>query len=275
MSGMEADLSIGVFSRMTFVSVKALRHYDEIGLLAPAWVDPDSGYRHYSAAQVSVAQVIRRLRDLGMPLDQITAVVHARDVDTRNAAIAAHLRRMEDQLEETRATVASLRALIERGPATIPVEYRRLPQAPTIAIGEEVRGADMHAWLDDAFGELRAALDALGLRRGGVDGALFSSELLEDERGELVAFIPVAESSGGAGRGRARILPETEYAIAVHVGPFEDLDQTYGALGIAVAQRAIGVQGPIRENYLVGASDTPDPTRHRTEVCWPVFQTVG
>jgi DNA-binding transcriptional MerR regulator len=259
---MEASLSIGVFSRMTFVSVKALRHYDEIGLLAPAWVDPDSGYRHYAAAQVPVAQVIRRLRDLGMPLDQITAVVHARDVDTRNAAIAAHLRRMEDQLEETRATVASLRALI-------------LPQAPTIAIGEEVRGADMHAWLDDAFGELRAALDALGLRRGGVDGALFSSELLEDERGELVAFIPVAESSGGAGRARARILPETEYAIAVHVGPFEDLDQTYGALGIAVAQRAIGVQGPIRENYLVGASDTPDPTRHRTEVCWPVFQTVG
>lgn len=224
MSGMEANLSIGVFSRMTFVSVKALRHYDEIGLLAPAWVDPDSGYRDYSAAQVPVAQVIRRLRDLGMPLDQITAVVHARDVDTRNAAIAAHLRRMEDQLEETRATVASLRALIERGPATIPVGYRRLPQAPTIAIGEEVRGADMHAWLDDAFGELRAALDALGLRRNGVDGALFSSELLEDERGELVAFIPVAESSGGAGRGRARILPETEYAIAVHVGPFEDLD---------------------------------------------------
>jgi len=271
---MEADLSIGVFSRMTFVSVKALRHYDEIGLLAPAWVDPDSGYRHYSTAQVPVAQVIRRLRDLGMPLDQITAVVHARDVDTRNAAIAAHLRRMEDQLEETRATVASLRALIERGPATIPVEYRRLPQASTIAIGDEVRSADMLAWLDDAFGELRAALDALGLRRSGVDGALFSTELLEDERGDLVAFIPVAESSGDAGRWRARILPETEYAIAVHAGSFEDLDQTYGALGIAVAQRAIGVQGPIRENFLVGASDTPDPTRHRTEVCWPVFQTV-
>jgi DNA-binding transcriptional MerR regulator len=275
MPGMEASLSIGVFSRMTFVSVKALRHYDEIGLLAPAWVDPDTGYRHYSAAQVPVAQVIRRLRELGMPLDQIAAVVHARDVGTSNAAIAAQLRRMEGQLEETQATVASLRALLERGPATIPVEYRRLPQAPAIAIGEEVSGADMHAWLDDAFGELRAALDALGLRRGGVDGALFSSELLEDERGELVAFIPVAEAAGGAGRGQARMLPETDYAIAVHVGAFEDLDQTYGALGIAVARRAIGGQGPIRENYLVGASDTPDVARHRTEVCWPVVQTAG
>lgn len=274
MSGMEANLSIGDFSRMTFVSVKALRHYDEVGLLAPAWVDPRSGYRHYSVAQVPVAQAIRRLRDLGMPLEGIGTVVHASDIGARNAAIAAHLGRMEDHLEETRATVASLRALLEGGSATIAVEYRRLPRATTIAIGEEVIGADMHAWLDQAFGELRAALEALGLPRGGADGALFSSELLEDERGDLVAFIPVAEATAAVGRGRARILPETEYAIAVHVGAFEDLDRTYGALGAAVAERAIGVRGPIRENYLVGASDTPDPARHRTEVCWPVFQTV-
>jgi len=41
-----------------------------------------------------------------------------------------------------------------------------------------------------------------------------------------------------------------------------------------VAERAIGVQGPIREAYLVGALDTADEARHRTEVCWPVFQTM-
>jgi DNA-binding transcriptional MerR regulator len=271
---MDANLSIGEFSRMTFVSVKALRHYDQIGLLAPAWVDPGSGYRHYSPAQVSVAQVIRRLRELGMPLDEIGGVVHAGDVETRNAAIAAHLQRMENQLEATRTAVSSLRALLERGSDTIPVEYRRLPQVASITIGAEVAGADMHAWLDEAFAELRTTLDALGLSRAGADGALFSAELLEDERGELVAFVPVAEASGSVGRGRVRILAETEYAIAVHIGAFEDLDQTYAALGRAVARRAIGVRGPIRENYLVGAYETPEVARHRTEVCWPVFHTV-
>jgi DNA-binding transcriptional MerR regulator len=269
---MDATLSIGVFSRMTFVSVKALRHYDEIGLLAPAWVDPDSGYRHYSTAQVPVAQVIRRLRDLGMPLDQIAAVVHARDVGTRNAAIAGHLRRMEDQLEETRSTVASLRALLERGPATIPVEYRRLPQVSAIAIGEEIANAEIPEWLDAALRELRAMVDALGLERAGVDSALYASELLEEEHGEIVALIPVVGTVEITGRGRARIIPATEYAVATHRGSFEDLDQTFGALGAAVAERAIGVQGAIRENYLVGALDTPDERRHRTEVCWPVFQ---
>src|SRR5688572_30465499 len=131
---MDANLSIGDFSRMTFVSVKALRHYHEIGLLAPARVDADSGYRRYSTEQVPIAQAIRRLRDLGMPLEGIGMVVRAPDVGARNAAIAAHLARMEGQLEETRATVASLRALLERGAATIAVEYRRLPRITALAI---------------------------------------------------------------------------------------------------------------------------------------------
>jgi len=48
----------------------------------------------------------------------------------------------------------------------------------------------------------------------------------------------------------------------------------FGALGTVVADRAIGVQGPIRENYLVGPLDTSDETQHRTEICWPIFQTV-
>jgi DNA-binding transcriptional MerR regulator/effector-binding domain-containing protein len=270
---MQAELSIGAFSRMTFLSVKALRHYHEIGLLAPARVDAGSGYRHYSVAQLPIAQVIRRLRDLGMPLGEIATIVRSPDVDTRNAAIIAHLRRMEGELERTRSTVASLRALLEHGPAAIAVEYRGVSPETVIASDAEIAIGDVPAWLDSAFGELRAAVDTLGLRRVGADAALFASELLEDERGDLVAFVPVAAATGTAGR--VRTLPATEYAVAVHRGSFEDLDQTFGALGAAVAERAIGVQGPIRENYLVGAFDTPDETRHRTEICWPVFQIAA
>ena len=65
---MSVMLSIGDFSRMTHLSIKALRHYHEVGLLEPAEIDRDSGYRRYDAGQVAVAQVIRRFRDLGMPV---------------------------------------------------------------------------------------------------------------------------------------------------------------------------------------------------------------
>ena len=56
----------------------------------------------------------------------------------------------------------------------------------------------------------------------------------------------------------------------MHHGPFDDLDQTYAALGAFVAERAIGVDGPIRERYVVTADDRADPADLRTEVGWPV-----
>jgi hypothetical protein len=76
-----AFASIGDFSRMT-ISVKALRHYHEVGLLPPADIDPVTGYRRYAVDQVPTGQVIRRLRELGMSLDDVRAVIDAPDVRT-------------------------------------------------------------------------------------------------------------------------------------------------------------------------------------------------
>ena len=83
---MRLRLTIGDFSRMTQLSVKALRHYHEIALLEPIAVDPDSGYRLYDVDQVPVAQVIRRLRGLGMALDDVKRVLQAPDLSSRNHA---------------------------------------------------------------------------------------------------------------------------------------------------------------------------------------------
>jgi DNA-binding transcriptional MerR regulator len=253
-------VGIGDFSKMTFLSVKALRHYHEVGLLAPAEIDPDTGYRRYDAAQVSTAQVIRRLRELDMSLDEVRAVIEAPDVGARNEAISAHLRRMEGELEHTRGTVKSLRLLLDET-ASVPVEISYRVDEPThaLAIRDEIAHHDMFLWLDVAFAELHASVE----ERTDPDGALFSAELMEDELGEIVALVP----GTGAADGRIHTLelPRVEYAVAVHAGPLDEVDRTYGALGTVVAQRAIGVQGPLRENYL---SDD------RIEICWPVFQTT-
>ena len=110
---MQARIAIGDFARMTHLSVKALRHYHDVGLLEPAQVDPWSGYRFYEPGQVPLAQVIRRFRDLGMPLEEVRAVLEAPDVGARNDVIVAHLERMESQLAQTQAVVASLRSLLD------------------------------------------------------------------------------------------------------------------------------------------------------------------
>jgi DNA-binding transcriptional MerR regulator len=148
-----------------------------------------------------VAQVIRRFRDLDMPLDQVRAVLQAPDLETRTKEIISHLTAMEAKLAEMHMSVASLRALLE-GPQTGPeAEFRSIPATLALAVRATVTAEEAWAW--------------------------------------------------GA-------------------GAFEEI---YGRLGTMVAERAIGVDGPIREYYLVPFTE-PDLSRHRTEICWPVFQTA-
>jgi effector-binding domain-containing protein len=108
----------------------------------------------------------------------------------------------------------------------------------------------------------------------GPSGALYANELFENERGEVVAFVPVMDRVEVSGRVSTFEVPVAELAIALHRGPFSQLDRTYGALGTYVVERELGVEGPIREYYLVGLADTEDESQHRTEVGWPVFQTT-
>jgi effector-binding domain-containing protein len=108
----------------------------------------------------------------------------------------------------------------------------------------------------------------------GPRGALYPAELFELGAGEVVAYVPVTAEVPSGGRARMLEIPPAELAVAVHQGTLADLDLTYGALGTYVAEREIGVDGPIREHYLVTAFDTDDESRHVTEVCWPVFQTT-
>jgi DNA-binding transcriptional MerR regulator len=281
---MATMLTIGDFSRMTHLSVKALRHYHDMGVLEPAAVDPFTGYRSYDTSQVGSAQVIRRLRDLGMPLDSIAAVLAAPDLEARNREIAAHLTRMERQLEQTQVSVAALRALLT-GPAVRPaIELRTIAAVTALAVREVVDAAELNDWGSGAFDALAASLAAAGVTAAGPYGGLFDGDFFELERSEVTAFVPVTSETGlvGAGAGvgldpagRVRLIeiPAVEAAVAVHEGAFSEIDRTYAALGEVVAERAIGVDGPIREYYPVSSADTDDVGKHRTEVCWPVFRT--
>ena len=267
-------LNIGEFSKMTHLSVKALRHYHDVGILEPAAIDPHSGYRSYDAGQVTSAQVIRRLRDLGMPLDAIRSVLTAPDLAARNREITVHLERMERQLEQTQAAVSGLRALLG-GPAPRPeIRFRTIPAVTALAVAQVVTAADAVAWAVDVIAEVSAALRASGLVQAGPLGALFPSAFFELERSEVTLFTPVTPLAQaprlGSGRVRLTEIAGTEAAVAVHDGPPQDADRTYAALGTAVAERAIGVDGPIREYYPDGF-DVVKP--HRTEICWPVFLT--
>jgi DNA-binding transcriptional MerR regulator len=270
---MPSSLAIGDFSRATHLSVKTLRHYHRLGLLIPAEIDPNSSYRRYSTEQIPAAQVIRRFRDLEMPLDQIGAVLQAPDVASRNELIAAHLGRLEQNLAETQGAVASLRDMLQGPPPATPVEQRSEPALQTAAISETVNLDALGPWFQGALGELTATLAAQGAGTTGPAGAVVANDFFSEERGAITVFIPRAEEIRPIGRVEALALPPVELATIVHAGSHADIDRSYGALATYVSDRALGVEGPIRERYLVGRLDTDDETAWRTEIGWPIFHT--
>jgi DNA-binding transcriptional MerR regulator len=272
---MRAKLSIGDFSRMTHLSAKALRHYHDAGLLEPAYVDGQTGYRSYDTSQVSTAQVIRRFRDLGMPVDQVKAVLQAPDVAARNALIVRHLGQMEAQLERTQSIVSSLRTLLAAPQASIAIEYRSVPRLRVAAISKVAKLPELEPWWSDSFAQIYHTLRAAGVRPAGPAGGLYPTELFSEEVAEVTLFVPIAERLDPTANVRVRELPAVDLAIAMHHGALREADRTYGPLGTHVVERAIGVEGPIREHYIIADDDTTDESQLRTEIGWPIFRTVG
>jgi DNA-binding transcriptional MerR regulator len=271
MSGL---LTIGDFSRATFLSVKTLRHYHRVGLLEPSDVDPVTGYRRYTSHQIPTAQVIRRFRDLDMPLEEIGSVLRATDQATRSQLIAAHLSRLEESLADTQRAVASLRDLLEHPSPPAPIKHRRVPATPAAAITATVEVGDLAAWYQGAVGEIHATLSAQGITTGGPAGGIYANELFSEERGEATIFLPADDPIRPVGRVGSFTAPPIELAVITHTGSHADVDRSYGALATYVSEHTLAIEGPVREYYLVGRNDTEDELAWRTEIGWPIFDTV-
>lgn len=272
---MTSYLSIGDFSRATHMTVKTLRHYHEKGLLEPAAVDPRTGYRRYTPEQIPTAQVVRRLRDLGMPLEEIRAVLATSDVATRNRHIGAHLQRLEEELGRTRRAVAALRdLLVPPAAADPPIELRSVGPVQAAGITATVAVQDLGDWFQGALGELFATVASQELRESGDAGGVYADELFTLHRGQVTVFVPCDGAVRPVGRVEPLRVPPAELAVIEHCGPPSEVDRAYGVLAAYVARHALAVDGPIREYYVLSRRDTPDSALWRTEVCWPVFRTA-
>ena len=275
MPGSLSSLTIGDFSRATHLSIKTLRYYHRVELLEPAQVDPDTGYRRYTTDQIPVAQVIRRFRDLEMPIEQIQAVLRAPDLTARNRLIADHLSQLEQDLARTQQAVASLRDLLADPSGAAPVSHRRVDATMAAAVSDTVGVGDLLPWFLGALGELYATLDARGVAASGPAGGIYATELFAEERGEATVFVPTAAEVQRLGRVAPFTVPAAELAVITHAGSHADVDRAYGALATYVSSHALQVDGPIREYYLVGRHDTADEAAWRTEICWPIFSTAA
>ena len=252
-------LSIGRFADTTGLTVRALRYYDEIGLLVPARVDPDTGYRYYDAAQVEDAVTIRRLRALELPLDEIGALVKA-DGDTLRDRLAAHGYRVAEDVRDKHSLLIELGALVEGGGEQVVVEVRDLPGLRLAATIRHLRLVDP----EGVAAMLRLASSWLaerGVAPVGPPTALFRSG---DVNGmHLVeAGFPVAAGVEGDERLRVTSYPAASAATTDHVGSYDGLHVTAQRFIATVLGRGLRFAQPIRIEYV--------ETDVRARLVWPL-----
>lgn len=184
------SITIGEFARRTRLSPKALRIYDELGLVTPARVDPDSGYRFYREDQVERARLVGQLRRLDMPLATIGRVLALEGAEAARA-IAEWWGGVEAVSDERRALVAYLQTRLRGDENTVyDIKLRTMPERALVSINRHVDRSGTDAFFQDAFSRLRAA--APGVRGiAGVPFLIFYGEVSDDSDGPIELCRPI------------------------------------------------------------------------------------
>lgn len=268
----EALLRAGEFLRRTRLSPKALRLYVAQGLLPPAHVDPVSGYRSWSAGQVERARVVVLLRQAGMPLARVRAVVDL-DADARAAAVrrwwageaAEHTRRAAVVAHVTRGTDQEETSVYD-------VELRDVPELKLLTAERRLTVDGLSDFIGAARREITEALDAAGVEVAGPVRVVYHGMVTEDSDGPVEVAVPFAGSVEPVGELRVRLQGARREAVT---GLTRDAAEFPGILGAydAVARwaDAAGLQraGSPAEVYLTDRA-APDDGRTHVEVAWPV-----
>jgi len=129
-------MTIGRFARLTGLSVGTLRHYDEVGLLSPASVDPATGYRRYRGGQARRARQIRMLRWDDLPIEEIRQVLDDPTGAVARDVLASHRRRLERQRDLLTARIRDAGRFAEEGMTMPAVQAGCRPAQIKIAVDD-------------------------------------------------------------------------------------------------------------------------------------------
>ena len=268
---MDDLLPIGRFSKATRLSVKALRHYDELGLLRPAYVDPSSGYRYYRSAQANQAEAIRILRSVDMPLEEIGELLAAGGGEPVAKRLAQHRERLEARLDEHRRMLAFLQRLLEKEDVMpYEVTVKQLPAQPVAATHHQQPARDLvrHQHRGPPGpGRARPA----GTEPAGPLTVVYHADqvLDEDTAAPIEICFPVAARFEGNGEVYATELAGGPAAVTVHRGPYAEIGPAYHTVSGWIADHGHELAGGPREVYRNDPREVAEADL-LTEVQWPI-----
>lgn len=262
-------LSIGELSRATAPTVKTLRHYHEREILLPAHVDPDTGYRYYDQRAIERARVIKALRSLELPVDEIKQILaECEDDGDALEFLTAHRASIAERLSHLRSIAKVLDTVIQTeteasamSDSQFVVEEKQVPSQLVAGIrtrGRFAQSADVFKRLGRAFG--------FGL--AGKAGMLIYDEEYKEADADFEPFFPIKRAKKTEADIHVRELPGGRALCLVHRGPYDRSHRAYAHLLQECRRRGLTPKAPSREIYIKGPGMffSGNPEKYLTEI---------
>ncbi len=268
---------IGDFSRLCRVPASALRYYADIGLLQPAHIDKFTGYRYYTFDQLPRLNRILALKDLGLSLEQIHALLNDQlSADEMRGMLRLKQAEIQQRLDEEQSRLMRVAVRLKQieKEGIMPVQevvLKTIEAQHVISIREIIPLPDhVGVLLGEAFSGLMAA----GVQVIGAPMAIFHDDEFKPVDMDVeIAFplMPSVTQTVLLGDGRQLVVHDLPAiptaACIIHSGSYDGLDETYSALSQWVAANHYRLAGNIREVYLTAPGDPSGPI---TEIQYPV-----
>jgi DNA-binding transcriptional MerR regulator len=269
----ELLLTIGQFSRLSQLSIRMLRHYDEHGVLHPTRVDPASGYRLYAPDLLVTAHRLRQLRDAGLSVAELAECVPLlRDPVALRALLVRQRGRLVEEVAEVTGRIREVDQLIaalEEPIMAIEVTHRTLPARTAASLRAVI---PCYADEGQLWQRLMPAIFSSGTTPAPDAHAIavFHDEDYKESDVDVEIQLAVAAPFADVGDVRCVEVPEQEVAVGVLNGPYDAIGSVMEAVGRWVPENGYAFAGPMFNVYLVSPHDEPEPAKWVTEVCVPV-----
>lgn len=267
-------LKIGDFSKLSRVSIRMLRHYDEIDLLKPARIDAVTGYRYYTEEQLLVMARINALKDIGFGLGAIKEILECYD---NKEEMERYLRIRYAELvavsEETARRLRFLETAIDRLRKDDNMNYnvilKTLPKRQVASVRKIIPKYEHEGTLWHILFQETSHLNLT------LEEPCYMSAILHDkEYKESDVDVEVQAGVKGTYPDTENVVfkiqPETTVASIVFKGPYEQFREVYASLAAWVGANGYEYCGPMFDIYHVSPNETNNPEEFVTEVCCPV-----
>ena len=269
---------IGDFSKLTFVSIRMLRYYDEIGLFKPVKIDTFTNYRYYSATQIPLLNLIVRLRDMGLKAEEIRFIIQENEKEKQLQLLEKKKLELSLQIHDDELRLQQLTTFItkynkEETIMKFEAVIKDIPSCTVLALNAVIPAYNQEGELWGKFMELVGKQNLYAnLKQGGYCYAMFFEE--EHKEGEI--HIEIGDEVTGLTKAveglEVKELPSVNQALTVLVkGPYEvNIQEGFNFAAKWMEENDYEFRGPSRTAYIKGPGECKDPADYVTEIQIPI-----